>query len=52
MESDKVPEEVKERLKGQYNKLNSIELKRKIDKLQNRLYRIYKRKEKENKKKN
>ena len=51
MESDKVSEEVKEHLKEQYDKLNPIELKRKIDKLQNRLHRIYKRKEKERKQK-
>ncbi len=39
----------KERLRKQYDKLNPIELKRKIDKLQEKLYQLYKKKRKERK---
>ncbi len=53
MEEDdgKVPKEVKERLRKQYDELNPIELKRKIDSLQKRLYSFYERKEKGRKQK-
>jgi hypothetical protein len=41
MESDKVEEKTKQQLKEQYDHLNPAELKRKIDKLQSKLYRLY-----------
>ena len=43
----KVPEEVKQKLGEQYDKIDPIELKEEIDKLQKRLYDLYVRKQKE-----
>ena len=42
----KVPEEVKQKLGEQYDKIDPIELKEEIDKLQKRLYDLYVRKQK------
>ena len=51
MESDKVPDKVKEKLTEEYGKLNPVELKIKINKLQKKLYNLYERKQKERKQK-
>jgi hypothetical protein len=48
MESDKVEEKTKQQLKEQYDHLNPAELKRKIDKLQSKLYRLYLKEQQKN----
>ena len=47
MESDKVEEKTKQQLKEQYAHLNPAELKRRIDRLQSKLYRLYLKKQRE-----
>ncbi len=43
-----VEEEVKQQLKEQYEKLNPAELKRRIDRLQEKLGKLYLKKQREN----
>ena len=47
MESDKIEEKIKQQLKEQYDYLNPAELKRNVDRLQSKLYRLYLKKQKE-----
>ena len=47
IESDKVEEKTKQKLKEQYDHLNPAELKRRIDKLQSKLYRLYLKEQRE-----
>ena len=48
IESDKVEEKTKQQLKKQYDHLNPAELKRKVDRLQSKLYRLYLKEQREN----
>ncbi len=47
MESDKIEEKIKQKLKEQYDHLNPAELKRKIDRLQSKFYRLYLKEQRE-----
>jgi len=48
MESDKVEKKTKQQLKEQYENLNPAELKRRIDKLQEKLSKLYLKRQREN----
>ena len=47
IESDKIEEKTKQQLKEQHDHLNPAELKRRIDKLQSKLYRLYLKEQRE-----
>ena len=45
IESNKIPWKIKEKLTEEYNRLNPTELKRKLDKIQKKLSKVYDKKQ-------